>query len=233
LTVPTSSVAGVSTTVGASRAAPDDQRIGAFAPSGPPDADRASPSTFPSNRPKSPPLPIETASGGHVVVVDLARSLHVLPSDRLRGRLRAHVSGPDRPEDIRRIRHCRSTHGDRQRRRGRIAARRDRAVEERAHCRRQHGLERRQRPMALHREIPARRRRTPREGTHDVGSEASGSEQGRLHGDAEQLVARVGIDGREDGRAVGPRAFARCERRHLHRSARDRRCDQREPPEAG
>ena len=82
--------------------------------------------------------------------------------------------------------------------------------------------------MSFQGKIPAGQRRAPREAPHDLGVEAPGSQQRGLYGDAAKLVTWAGIHVGEDGHAVGPRPFARLDRRHLHQPTRDGRYDQLE-----
>ena len=77
-----------------------------------------------------------------------------------------------------------------QRRGRRIGASCDIGVDERPHRRWQQVLDRGQRPMPFYGEVSPGQRRAPREPAHDVGIQASGCEERRLHGDRLDLLTR-------------------------------------------
>ena len=101
---------------------------------------------------------------------------------------RQHLSRADGSEAVGRLGDRLPAQRRRQGRRRRIAASRESGVDDRANPRRQQVLVRGQRPVTFHGEVPPDRCPAPGELAHDVGLQASGGEQRRLHGDRYALI---------------------------------------------
>ena len=144
------------------------------------------------------------------------------PTDVARGWLRSCPAG----------RRSRPAQRGSQGRGRRIGASCDIGVDERPHRRWQQVLDRGQRPVAFYGEVSPGQRRAPREPAHDVGIQASGCEERRLHGDRLDLLTRADAGVDEDHPPVSPRRLAGLARRHLQGAAGDRRGQQAEPPQA-
>ena len=142
------------------------------------------------------------------------------------------ISCADGPEAVRRLGDRRPAQRGSQGRGGRIDAGCDIGFDERPHRRWQQVLDRGQRAVAFDGEVSPGQRRAPRQPAHDVGIQASGCEERRLHGDRLDLLTRTDAGVDEDHPPVSPRRLAGLARRDLQGAARDRRGQQAEPPQA-
>ena len=186
----------------------------------------------------------EEVCGGAVVVLVLCKlSQHLvtlLAWNVLTRRRRAvgavdrrqQMSRADGSEAVRRVGDRLPAQRGSQGRGRRIGASCDIRVDERPHRRWQQVLDRGQRAVAFHGEVSPGQCRAPRQPAHDVGIQASGREERRLHGDRLDLLTRADAGVDEDHPPVGPRRLTGLARRHLQGAAGDRRGQQAEPPQA-
>ena len=115
---------------------------------------------------------------------------------------------------------------------GRVGARRDLEVDERAQRGWQQVPDRGQRSVSFHGEVSPGQCRAPCDPADDAGLEASGCEQRRLHDERLELVARAELRIDEDRAAVGPRRLAALAGGHLQGAPGERGRQQAEPPRA-